>query len=91
MINIYKRMRGHSQEEGSAKDDREKKIKVRFIKPPVKFRLAYFPGDIIFFPEKQARELIRAGVAVDADEGFGQPAEEKNTRIKPYKWGLASD
>jgi len=43
-----------------------KSIIVKFVKVPVRFRLAYFPGDEVAIEEKQARELIEAGVAVPA-------------------------
>lgn len=53
-----------------------KKIEVEFTKHPGKFRLAYFPGDRASFEEKQAQEMIKAGVAVPVDNSEGSTLPE---------------
>ena len=39
-------------------------VTIEFVKHPVAFKLAYFPGDVVSMESKQAKELIAAGVAV---------------------------
>ncbi len=51
------------------------KVKLKFIKPPGLFPLAYFPGMIGAFEPKQAAELIDAGICV--------PVEEKQSNTLP--------
>lgn len=50
-----------------------KEVNIKFIKHPVQFRMAYFPGDVITINEKQADELILAGVAVLTEKGSDLP------------------
>lgn len=52
-----------------------KTIIIKFVKVPVLFRLAYFPGDEVAIEEKQARELIEAGVAVPAVKASDLPED----------------
>jgi len=54
-----------------------KKLNIRFLKHPGKFRLAYFPGEMALFEEKQAREMHKAGVVelLDESDGSDLPAD----------------
>lgn len=58
-----------------------KTIIVKFVKVPVRFRLAYFPGDEVAIEEKQARELIKAGVAVPAAKASDLPDDIPGRKI----------
>ena len=50
-----------------------KVVNIKFVKHPVQFRMAYFPGDIISIDEKQADELVLSGVAVPCEKGSDLP------------------
>lgn len=43
-------------------------MKVKFIKNPIVFMLAYNEGDVVTIEAKQAAELIEAGVAEAVEE-----------------------
>jgi len=44
-----------------------KKVRVKFVKQPGKFRLAYHPGEEGEFDEKQAMEMQKAGVVIPVE------------------------
>ena len=52
-----------------------KKINLKFLKHPTQFRLGYHAGENGVFEEKQAKELIAAGVAVPLDEPVELPED----------------
>jgi len=43
-------------------------MKIKFIKSPAKFGLAYFEGNEAEFEEKQAKSLIEAKYAVEIEQ-----------------------
>jgi len=49
--------------------------KLLFVKHPSVFNLAYHPGEEGMFEEKQAAELIGAGVCVPSDEQSDLPED----------------
>jgi len=55
-------------------------MKIKFIKSPAKFGLAYFVGDEAEFEEKQAKSLIEAKYAVAVEQT--KPKKGKTTEAE---------
>jgi len=64
--------------------------KLKFVKHPGSFNLAYHPGEEGMFEEKQASELIASGVCVALDEESDLP-EDLPGRNHILKAGLSLD
>jgi hypothetical protein len=66
----------------------KKKI-VKFLRPPGKFRLAYFVGQVAEMNEKQADELIEAGIVMPVETVNALPQDLPSRKVFAelgYSW-----
>lgn len=56
-------------------------MKIKFIKPPAKYGLGYFVGDVCDIDDKQGQELIEAGYAEK------ETSKETETKVPSEKKG----
>lgn len=59
-------------------------MRIKFIKSPAYYRLAYFVGDEAEFEDKRAKELIESGIAELVAE-TEKPKAEPKPAVKPKK------
>jgi hypothetical protein len=70
-----------------------KKVKIKFIKHPAGFPLAYFPGEIGLFDPLQAEDLIEAGVGIiiqDEDAQSNQLPDDMPGRNELHAAGVTT-